>query len=201
MAPSSASRSWKPPSAPSPPLVFIVVGPGGVGKGTVIRRLLERDDRLWLSRSWTTRPRRPGEAEDAYHFVDKETFLAHAEAGGFLEWAQVLDDLYGTPVPAPPAGKDLVLEIDVQGARQVLALRPDALCILLLAPTGEDQEERLRARGDSEDHVRRRLALGEKEVAEASQIASEVVVNDDVEAAVARLAAIIDAARAGASRP
>lgn len=189
------------PSAHSPPLVFVVVGPGGVGKGTLIRQLLARDDQLWLSRSWTTRPQRPGESEDAYNFVTREAFLANIEAGGFLEWAQVLDDLYGTPVPSPAAGKDLVLEIDVQGARQVLELAPDALCVLVVAPSPDEQTARLRARGDSEDHVRRRLALGEREVAEAHEIADEIVVNDDLESAVDRLAAIIDAARAGASRP
>lgn len=154
-----------------------------------------------MSRSWTTRPRRPGEDPDAYNFVDKESFLANVAAGGFLEWAQVLDDLYGTPLPEPPAGKDLVLEIDVQGAHQVLAREPSALCVLVVAPSLEVQAARLRARGDSEEHVARRIALGEKEVAEAKRIASHVVVNDDLGSAVDQLAAIIADARAGASRP
>ncbi len=162
---------------------------------------MERDDRLYLSRSWTTRPPRPGEHEDAYNFVDRASFLAHAEAGGFLEWAQVLDDLYGTPIPSPPPGKDLVLEIDVQGARQVLEIDPEAVCILLVAPSVEAQSARLRARGDSEEHVSRRIALGEKEVAEARRIADAVVVNDDLESTVSELAAIIEAARAGVTRP
>ncbi|MGH9299345.1 MAG: guanylate kinase [Acidimicrobiales bacterium] len=176
-------------------MIFVVVGPGGVGKGTVIRHLLAGDDKLWLSRSWTTRPRRPGERADAYHFVDADTFERHKAKGGFLEWATVLDHLYGTPVPQPPEGSDVVLEIDVQGARQVLARHPDAVCILLLAPSEAEQAGRLRSRGDSEEHMARRIALGKAEVAEGRQIASHEVVNDELDHAVAELAGIIDAAR------
>ena len=167
----------------------------------MIRQLLERDERLWLSRSWTTRPRRPGESEDAYHFVDRETFLARVEAGGFLEWAAVLEDFYGTPMPHPPPGRDVVLEIDGQGARQVLARHPDAVVTLLLAPSLEAQRARLEARGDSEEHIAARIALGEREVAEGRRLASHVVVNDDLESAVEQLSAIIDAARTTSARP
>jgi guanylate kinase len=148
-----------------------------------------------LSRSWTTRPRRPGEPDDAYHFVDRDRFEEHASGGGFLEWAQVLDHLYGTPVPHPPPGSDVILEIDVQGARQVLARDEDAVCVLLLPPSVEEQVARLRGRGDSEDHVQRRIDLGQQEVAEARALASHEVVNDDLDRAVTDLAAIIDAAR------
>ncbi|MHB1987516.1 MAG: nucleoside/nucleotide kinase family protein [Acidimicrobiales bacterium] len=178
-----------------------MVGPGGVGKGTVIRGLLARDANLWLSRSWTTRPQRAGEADDAYHFVDKETFVARVGEGRFLEWAAVLDHLYGTPIPDPPAGCDVLLEIDVQGARQVLATHPEAVCILLLAPSPEVQEERLRARGDSEEHVQRRIMLGRLEVDEGRVLACHVVVNDDLESAVDQLSAIIAAARSATSSP
>lgn len=113
----------------------------------------------------------------------------------------MLDDLYGTPLPAPPPGQDVVLEIDVQGARQVIERHPEAVCVLLVAPSPDAQAERLRARGDPEEHVRRRIELGVREVEEARPIAREVVVNDDLEAAVDRLAAIIDSARGSSTRP
>jgi len=172
-----------------------VSGPGGAGKGTVIRRLVERDPLLWLSRSWTTRARRPGEDEGAYTFVTKDAFLEHAKAGGFLEWATVLGEYYGTPYPDAPPGHDVVLEIDVQGAEQVLERCSPVVCVLLLPPSREDQERRLRGRGDSEDHVGRRVELGELELERGRRIADAIVVNDDLDETVDELAAIIEAAR------
>jgi guanylate kinase len=159
--------------------------------------VLERDKRLRLSRSWTTRRQRPGEPADAYDFVDRPTFEASVAAGGFLEWAQVLDDLYGTPLPEVVEDCDIVLEIDVQGARQVLAARPDALVVLVVAPSVEAQTQRLRSRGDSEDHVQRRVVLGRTEEREGRALAQGVIVNDDLEQSVDQLLAIIDAARKG----
>lgn len=150
------------------------------------------DGRLWLSRSWTTRARRPGEPEDAYCFVDRETFLARLAEGGFLEWATILGELYGTPTPEPPEGHDVVLEIDVQGARQVLERRPDAYCVLIRAPSPGVQEQRLRSRGDSEEHITRRVALGRAEEAEGLELASYVVVNDDLDGAVSDLSGIVE---------
>jgi guanylate kinase len=160
--------------------------------------VLERDDRLRLSRSWTTRRQRPAEAPDAYHFVNRATFEANVAASGFLEWARVLDDLYGTPLPEVVDGEDIVLEIDVQGARQVLAARPGALAILVMAPSVEVQTERLRMRGDPEDHVQRRVELGHSEEQEGRALAHAVIVNDDLEQSVDQLVAIIEAARNGA---
>jgi guanylate kinase len=154
-----------------------------------------QDPKLWLSRSWTTRARRPGEDDDAYTFVDKEQFLAHAKAGGFLEWATVLDEYYGTPFPDPPPGHDVVLEIDVQGAEQVLERCSPVVSVLLLPPSKEDQAARLRGRGDSEEHVRRRVELGDQELERGRRIADAVVVNDDLDRTVEEFAGIVEQAR------
>ena len=159
---------------------------------------MEADPRLWLSRSWTTRPRRPGEPEDAYVFVDRPTFEARAAAGGFFEWAEFLGNLYGTPVTDPVPGRDVLLEIDLQGALQVRRLRPDATLILLLPPSPEIQAERLRARGDDEHHVARRLAEGAEEERQGRTLAHAVVVNDTVAQATADVASILVDRRSGA---
>ncbi len=115
--------------------------------------------------------------------------------GGFLEWATILGEYYGTPTPEPEDGRDIVLEIDVQGARQVLGHCPGAYCVLVRAPSPEVQEQRLRSRGDSEEHIQRRLALGKKEEAEGLELAARVVVNDDLDRAVKELADIVAQAR------
>jgi len=160
---------------------------------------VEDDPRLWLSRSWTTRVRRPGEPEDAYVFVDRPTFEAHASAGGFVEWAEFIGNLYGTPVPEVDTGRDVLLEIDLQGARQVRDLRPDATLILLLPPSPAIQAERLRARGDDEDHVALRLAEGAEEERAGRGLADHVVVNETIAQATADVASILDLRRSGAS--
>ncbi len=132
--------------------------------------------------------------------MDRSAFERHVAAGGFLEWAEVLDHLYGTPVPDPPPGHDVLLEIDVQGARQVRAASPGAVVILLLAPSIDVQADRLRSRGDPEEHVQRRIALGRLEEREAREMTDHVVVNGDLESAVAEVSAIIEAARSAAGR-
>ncbi|HEY2429808.1 MAG TPA: guanylate kinase [Acidimicrobiales bacterium] len=171
--------------------VFVVSGPGGVGKDTIVGRLLEVDDHLWPSRSWTTRARRPGEPADAYHFVDRATFEHQIATEGFLEWAEYLGHLYGTPVPAPPAGCDIVLVIEVQGARQVLERVPGAVMILVVPPSRAHQKARLEARGDGPARVVERLSQAEAEEAEGRRLAHHVVVNDDLDRAVEQVAGIV----------
>ena len=168
-----------------------------MGKGSIVSALVSRLPDLWLSRSWTTRPRRVAEASDAYVFVDRAAFEARARSGGFLESAAVFGHLYGTPWPEPPPGADVLLEIDVQGAGQVKRRHPDAVVILVRAPSPQAQEARLRGRGDDEDLIRRRLAAAEAEEKEALTFADHVVVNDDLDRAVEEAAAILESHRLG----
>jgi guanylate kinase len=173
-------------------LILVITGPGGVGKGTVVRRLLELDPSLWLSQSWTTRRRRRGEPEDAYVFVSRDDFQAKATEGGFVEWAEVVPgQLSGTPVPHPPPGRDILLEINVEGARQIRQLYPDALVVLVVAPSTQEQEARMRRRGDSAEQIATRLALGQKEEQIGRDLTDAVVVNDDVDRAAREVAGIL----------
>lgn len=183
------------PCSSTGPRTFVLSGPGGVGKGTVVEHLIGAVDGLWLSRSWTTRPRRPGEAPDAYHFVDRAAFEAHIAANGFLEWVEFLDYLQGTPVPDPPPGHDVLLEIDVQGAAQIREMNESAVLLFLDTPSVKEQEARLRARGDSDERIAQRLETAVRERHAAAELGCIVVINDDVESTVAELAAIIESTR------
>jgi guanylate kinase len=173
-------------------VILIIAGPGGAGKGALVTELLARDPRLWLSRSWTTRDPRPGEPGDWYHFVDRSTFEARAADGGFLEWEEFLGALYGTPTLEPPRGRDVLLEIELDGARQVKRRHPEAVLVFVVPPSRAVQEERLRRRGDPPDRVRDRLRKAEDLDATGRAMADHVVVNDDLDRAVEEVAAILD---------
>lgn len=173
-------------------LVIVVSGPGGVGKSTIVDDLVKRDSNLWLSRSWTTRERRQGEVEDAYKFVTRNQFEQHIADGGFLEWTDFLGNLYGTPTPSAPEGKDTVLEIEVDGAQQVKKLNADALLLFILPPSRQEQKSRLRGRGDSDQKVKKRLRKAEEEEPVGKAIADYVIVNDDLGATVEEMIRIIN---------
>ena len=177
-------------------MIVVVSGPGGVGKGTLVTRFLQRNPQFRVSRSWTTRARRPGEPEDAYVFVTPEEFQARIDAGGFLEWAPFLDYHQGTPALDTDAG-DLLLEIDTQGARQVKELHPDAVLIFVDAPSRDEQRRRLEGRGDSPDRIAQRLDLAVTEVERAEALGMHRVVNDDLDGAVEALESLVRAVRDG----
>jgi guanylate kinase len=180
-------------------LIIVVSGPGGVGKGTIVDALVQRDPNLFLSRSWTTRERRAGEREDAYEFVSAGQFESHISRGGFLEWTEFLGNYYGTPRPDgldDPDAPDIVLEIELDGAQQVKQQYPQAILIFVLPPSREEQERRLRGRGDPDDKVHARLRKAEKEEPIGRQQADYLVVNDDFERTVDEMIDIINHERA-----
>lgn len=177
------------------PLIVIVSGPGGAGKGTIVEELVKRDSNLWLSRSWTTRAQRDGEPDDAYVFVSRPEFENRVADGGFLEWTEFLGNLYGSPTPNVDDGFDIVLEIELHGASQVKQRHPDAILVFVQPPSRDEQRRRLQGRGDSEQHVLERLRKADEEERRGGEIADVVVVNDDLGRAVAEIEGIIGAAR------
>jgi len=165
-----------------------------------VRHLLDDDPTLWLSVSAATRPMRPGEVEGVdYFFMSRDEFEAIRDGGGFLEWFEVYGDLKGTPRAAVAehlaAGTDVLLEIDVQGAAQVVERFPDALLIFIEAPSRAAQEARLRHRGDPEPIIRARLDKADAEAARSQQMGARVVINDDLERATAEVLGLIRRAR------
>ena len=182
-------------------LLFVVSAPSGTGKTTVVERLVQVCPALACSRSFTSRPPRPGERDGVdYNFVSRETFEAMAARGEFLEWADVFGNLYGTGrqniEQLLSAGLDVVLVIDVQGARQVRARARDAVGIFVLPPSFAVLESRLRGRSnDSEAAIARRLQTARTEVTAVEEY-DYVVVNGELEQTVAEMCAIVTAERA-----
>ena len=181
-------------------LLIVISGPSGVGKDTLIKRLLELDSNLVYSVSGTTRPPRPGERPDEnYTFLSREEFLRRINAGAFLEHATYNGHLYGTfrdrVEKARAGGRDVVLKIDVQGGEQVRKLVPDALFIFVMAPSEAELERRQVQRGgDTAQDMAARRKIAERELTYAAQY-DHVVTNDDVERAVEEILELIRRAR------
>ena len=177
---------------------FILCGPSGVGKGTVVARLLAQDPTLYFSVSATTRPPRPGEVDGVhYHFLTREQFEQWIAADEFLEHAQFVGNCYGTPRryvdDAMERGRDVLLDIEIQGAEQVHRKRPEAVRIYIAPPSWAELERRLIGRGTEDmEKVRSRLERGRQEFAAAKEF-DYFVINDTVEHAVSELRAIMRA--------
>ena len=182
-------------------LLFIVSAPSGTGKTTLVERLAHLLPDLCLSRSYTSRRARTGEHDGVdYNFISRDTFEEMARENEFLEWADVFGNYYGTGAADTEAhlaaGRDVILVIDVQGARQVRSRGIETVGIFVLPPSAVILEQRLRGRSkDSEEQIARRLSVARQEVDEFEQY-EYVVVNDQVDAAVDRLRAIVLAERA-----
>jgi guanylate kinase len=187
-------------SSSAAPLILIVSGPGGVGKGTIVDALLRRDSTLLLSRSWTTREQRPGEHDEAYVFTNRDDFEKHRENDGFLEWTEFLGNYYGTPVPDLRDGRDIVLEIEVDGAQQVKVRHPESVLIFILPPSRDEQRRRLIGRGDPDHKVIERLRKAEEEEPVGLALADYSFVNDDLDHTVTELLSLIERLRSLAGR-
>jgi guanylate kinase len=181
-------------------LLIVISGPSGVGKDTLIKRLLDLDKRLMYSVSGTTRQPRPGEKPDEnYTFLTRPKFEELVKAGAFLEHATYNGNLYGTfrdrVERARSEGRDVVLKIDVQGAEQVRRLVPDAISIFVVAPSQTELEHRQEQRGsETPQDLASRREIAKREM-ESSDEYEHVVTNDDVERAVGEIRRIIDGAR------
>lgn len=185
-------------------LLFVISGPSGAGKGTVCKRILEELD-IDLSVSMTTRKPREGEIHGvSYYFVSQDEFRERIEADGFFEYAQVYDNFYGTPkqmvMEQLAKGRDVLLEIDTQGALNVKAAYPDGVAIFLLPPSLPELRRRLIGRGtETPEAVERRLSETRKEISCMTEY-DYCVVNDDLEEAVDRVVSIIKAEHSRVAR-
>ncbi len=175
---------------------FIICGPSGVGKGTVVARLLASDPTLYFSVSATTRAPRPGEVDGKhYHFLTQEQFAQWVAEDQFLEHAEFVGNRYGTPRKfidkAMEQGRDVILDIEIQGAEQVHQKRPDAVRIFIAPPSWDELERRLIGRGTEDmDRVRSRLQRGKEEFLVAKDF-DYFVINDTVDRAVEEISAIM----------
>ncbi len=181
---------------PSPGKLVVLTGPSGVGKGTLLRSLLERHPEIYYSVSATTRSPRPGEIDGKdYYFISRSQFEQLIAAGKFLEWAEFAGNYYGTPrepvIDQIRAGKVVVLEIELQGARQIRRSFPSALSIFILPPSFQELEKRIRGRGqDSQEAIARRLQRARKEIKAANEFDIQIV-NDDLETALNSIEAVV----------
>jgi guanylate kinase len=181
-------------------LLLVISGPSGAGKSTIARRLTERESRIWPSVSMTTRRPRPGELDGVdYFFVSREEFGLARDTGQLLEHATVHGELYGTPrqrvVERLTEGRDVLLEIDVQGASRVREAAPEAVTIFVMPPSREVLLERFRARGtEAEEAVAARVKAADEEVRRAGEY-DYVVINDEIERAVSEVVAIVTSER------
>lgn len=181
--------------------LFIVSGPSGAGKGTVVRGVLARRPDVWLSVSATTRPIRQGEIHGVhYRFIDKPEFLGMRDRGEFLEWAEVYGNFYGTPrrpvENALSAGRDVLCELDIQGALAIKRSRPDAVLIFIEPPSLDELFLRLRGRGTEDpDTLSRRMRSAYDEVKNKASY-DHIVVNDDPELAADQVVSILESTSA-----
>jgi guanylate kinase len=195
-----------PAPASSDGTLFVVAAPSGAGKSTLVNALLEREPSISLSISHTTRPPRPGEQYGRhYYFVERAEFEREVAEGIFLEHAEVHGNFYGTSrttvAELLEQGRDVLLEIDWQGARQIRKSKPDCVSVFILPPSRAELERRLRGRGsDSAEVIARRLHNSREEIAHAHEF-DYVIVNDRFEDALGDLQAIVHAVRQRASLP
>ncbi len=180
--------------------LYVFTGPSGTGKGTILGQVLERDKNVFLSVSATTRAPRGGEQDGVhYYFLTHEAFKEKIKQGAFLEYAQYVGNYYGTleaPVDQQLAqGRDVVLEIEVQGAMQIHNKRPDAVMVFVAPPSMDELERRLRGRGtESDEKVQGRLQTARQEMGFANRF-DYIITNDRLENAVADLLAVLAAER------
>ena len=186
-------------------MLFVISGPSGSGKGTVIKRLFEKHSRIFYSVSATTRAPRENEAEGVnYYFLTQEEFKRSIAEGNMLEYAEFCGNFYGTPRTAVDErldlGEDVILEIEVQGAAKVKKVRPDAVSVFLMPPSLKELEKRLRSRGtETEEKIKNRLGRAEAEMSLAADY-DYIVINDIVDTAAEKISCIITAEKLKSTR-